>query len=127
MAVLDDCLRDHVRSTFPLREALAAYQHRREAETKAVVRLCRFAAPFQYGQPSRIMKLRKVLWLLNIALRSMLHKVSLGVLPYPGIMAMMDPELPFATIMRRSDQLTVALWSLFFLVVAKLGSRLLGV
>lgn len=128
VAVLDDCLAESSTKTenneVCLNTALTEYQRRREAETKAVVRLCRFAAPFQYGQQnqSRLLRLRKFFWVANIGLRTILHKVTQGLLPNPGIMAMMDPKLPFATIMRRSDRLTIALWTLLIVLLVKLSS-----
>jgi len=90
--------------------ALEKFQKRRGGETKALVKLARFGAPFQYQQASRIMKIRRYLWQTNILLRILLNKVLKT--PQPAVMQMMDSSLSFQSIMRRSDRLTVALWSI---------------
>lgn len=119
VAVLDDCLGNAV----SLGEALQDYQDQREGETKAVVRMCRFAAPFQYGQPSLAMRVRKKLWFLNVAMRMALNKLSRGFLPNPGIVAMMDPNLKFERIMRRADTLTCVLWAAVATALVKVFVR----
>ena len=86
------------------------FQKRRGGETKALVKLACFGAPFQYQQASRIMKIRRYLWQTNILLRILLNKVLKT--PQPAVMQMMDSSLSFQSIMRRSDRLTVALWSI---------------
>ena len=104
---------------FKLGLALDKFQTRQGGgETKALIKLARFGAPFQYGQSSRSMIFRKYLWTFNIVVRVLLNKV-IGT-PKPAVIAMMDPSLKFQTIMRRSDRLTAALWSITAVVVGLL-------
>ena len=113
-SALDDCLK---RET-SLGSALDAYQARRAPEAKALVRLARVGAPYQYQQASRMLTFRRYLWTLNILLRIVLNKLTRGLTPQPAVMQMMDAQLSFGTIMRRADRLTAALWTV---TVATLG------
>jgi kynurenine 3-monooxygenase len=70
-------------------KALKSYQEKNGPETRALISLARFGAPFQYKQASAIMRFRKVLWTANVVLRVLLNKVTNGFSPKPAIMLMM--------------------------------------
>ena len=70
-------------------KALKAYEDENGPETRALISLARFGAPFQYKQASAIMRFRKVLWTANVVLRIFLNKVTNGFSPTPSIMMMM--------------------------------------
>ena len=61
--------------------ALKSYQKRNGPETRAIVQLSRFGAPFQYYQPSLIMRFRKKLWFTNFLGRALLNKITNGLSP----------------------------------------------
>lgn len=107
-------------------EALRKYQKRNGPETRALIQLARHGAPFQYDQPSRMMKFRKSLWTLNIALRVLLNKMTCGFSPKPGVIMMMDSSLSFRRVMRRANTLTVILWSFLATVLVKVFSVATG-
>ena len=107
VVALDSCLRREPL----LGGALDAYQADRGPETKALVKLARVGAPYQYQQASRILTIRRYLWSFNILLRITLNKLTLGLTPQPGVMQMMDSQLTFKTIMKSADRLTAALWA----------------
>ena len=107
VVALDECLTQGP----SLGSALDAYQASRGPETKALIRLARHGAPFQYLQSSRLLTLRRLLWTANILLRIALNKVSRGITPQPAVMQMMDSRLSFREIMRRADRLTALLWT----------------
>ena len=107
VVALDSCLRREPL----LGGALDAYQADRGPETKALVKLARVGAPYQYQQASRILTIRRYLWSFNILLRITLNKLTLGLTPQPGVMQMMDSQLSFRTIMKSADRLTAALWA----------------
>jgi kynurenine 3-monooxygenase len=107
IAVLDDALSEKE----SMGDALKEYEQQRGPETRALIRLARFGAPYQYRQSSPILIFRRSLWLLNISIRLFLNKVSKGFVPKPAVLLMMNPDLSFQTVMRRADSVTVALCS----------------
>ena len=119
VVALDSCLRREPL----LGRALDAYQADRGPETKALVKLARVGAPYQYQQASRILTIRRYLWSFNILLRITLNKLTLGLTPQPGVMQMMDSQLSFKTIMQSADRLTAALWTV---TVAAVGLLVKG-
>jgi len=117
VAVLDKCLQiqeenDNIQQkpkSSPLAETLHNFQKQRKGETKALIKLARFGAPFQYKQSSRSLTIQRYLWTMNILIRVLMNKF-IGT-PKPACMLMMDPSLSFQTIMKRCDCLTACLWS----------------
>ena len=112
VAVLDDCMSRGC----GLGDALAEYEAVRLPESRALIRLARHGAPYQYRQASLELRCRRFLWSCNILIRLFLHKVSKGCIAKPAILQMMDPNVPFAVIMRRADLVTVGLWSVLVLL-----------
>lgn len=104
--------------------ALQAYQSNRGPEHKALIRLARFGAPFQYRQPWRRHRIGSLIWTANVAFRLLLNKISLGLIPPAAIVIMVsDHTLTFRQVMRRADLTALALkllsLALLFLIVAK--------
>ena len=65
------------------------------------------------------MKVQKSAWLGNLVLRMTLNKLTRGLTPNPGIVAMMDPQMSFERIMKQADRLTFVLWTVFISILAK--------
>jgi 2-polyprenyl-6-methoxyphenol hydroxylase-like FAD-dependent oxidoreductase len=94
----------------PLSSALAAYQKNRVAEHRALIRLARFGAPYQYRQPWLRDRIGRFLWSLNVALRMLLSKLLPAVCPPPAVLLTNQrPDLTFRQVMRRADTLTLVL------------------
>jgi len=101
------------KSTTMIPKALEQYEQINIPESRALIELARCGAPFQYNQPSAFMKFRKSLWALNLALRILLNKVTMGISPKPAILLMMSSKMSFRQVMRRANTLTFLLWTLF--------------
>lgn len=89
-----------------LGDVLKEYERVRAPETRALIRIARFGAPYQYNQPHRIDRLRKKLFTINFALRLLLNKVSFGLIPKPMIAAMANPKLSYLEVAKRADATT---------------------
>ena len=87
-----------------LAAALQSYQGNRGPEHRALIRLARFGAPFQYRQPWRRHRIGNLIWTANVAFRLLLNKISFGLIP-PAAMVIMiqDQTLTFRQVMRRAD------------------------
>ena len=96
---------------------LCQYQRIQEPEAKALIRLARIGAPYQYRQSSPKMILGRYLWTFNVMLRVVLNKVSCGVIAEPAIVLMMNPNVKFVTIMKQADRVTYLLWAMIVLVM----------
>ena len=108
-------LHDALSSSSSLQTKLEKYEKKRKPEISALIRLARFGAPYQYNQPDKIDRFKKKLWLCNVMIRTILNKISFGVIPSAGIMMSMNPKLSFKQIMFRADLLTrVGFAGLFF-------------
>ena len=101
-----------------LQSNLARYQKQHAPEIAALIRVARFGSPYQYKQPHRIDRLRRNLWLANVAFRLLLNKMTFGLIQKPCIMLTQMPELTFRQVMRRAD-LTTALFKA--IIVGVLG------
>lgn len=113
-----------------LADALQAYQSNRGPEHKALIRLARFGAPFQYRQPWRRHRVGNLIWTANVAFRLLLNKISFGLIPPAAIVIMVqDHSLTFRQVMRRADLTALGLkllslaW-LFRMIVKKFGLAL---
>jgi len=107
--------------------ALNSYQAKNRPETRALIELARCGAPYQYNQPSKMMKLGKKIWMANVLLRLFLNKATLGLSPKPAILMMMDSRSSFRKIMRKANTLTAILWSSLLLCVVSLIRSRVGV
>lgn len=113
---------EEVGSNMTLSRALELYQENRAPEHKALVRLARFGAPYQYRQPDYIDRIGRQLWTFNIVLRTMLSKIF-KTPAAAMIMTMQRRDLSFQEIMRRAERVTTGLkaatlltaWGLFCL------------
>ena len=92
-----------------LQANLERYQKDHAPETAALIRLSRFGAPYQYKQPHRADRLLLKLWTLNVAMRLLLNKVTLGLVQKPAILLVQDSNLTFRQVMRRADMTTAGL------------------
>jgi len=127
--MLGDCLSDAIenrdsndityRTMIP--NALEQYEKKNGPETRALIALARCGAPFQYNQPSRVMKFRKTLWTMNVALRLLLNKATRGISPKPAVLTMMNSSLSFRQVMRRANALTIVLWTFFLTALWKIA------
>lgn len=85
-----------------LGDALTAYQADRGPEHKALIRLARCGAPYQYRQPWIRDRIGRFLWTANVAFRMMLNKLSGGLIPPVAAVLMQNEELSFRQVMRRA-------------------------
>ena len=106
--------------------SLTHYQKRRLPEVKALARLARFGAPYQYKQPHRIDQIRRNLWTANVVLRLLLSKLTLGLVPQAAIVLSQNPDLTFRQVMRRADVTTAGLLATLAAGAVVWGRRLFG-
>jgi len=85
-----------------LGDALAKYQANRGPEHKALIRLARCGAPYQYRQPWRRDRLGKFFWTANVVFRMFLNKLSFGKIPPAAIVVMQQHDLSYRQVMRRA-------------------------
>ena len=98
-----------------LSQALETYQGNRGPEHRALIRLARFGAPYQYRQPWKRHRIGRVLWTVNVLLRAILNKLTFGVVPPAAIILAQGNALTFRQVMRRADATTWALRGLVLL------------
>ena len=97
-------------SSLTLGNALAKYQSNRKLEHRALIRLARFGAPYQYNQPWYRHRVGKFLWQMNVAFRLLLNKLSKNFIPPVAmLMTVQRPDLSYRQIMRRADTTTLVL------------------
>ena len=90
-------------------------------QVKALIRLARFGAPYQYRQPLRIDRIGRQLHMANLLLRTLLHKITFGFTPEPAIiLARSQPEYTFRQVMRRADAMTFCLGTLSAWLIKRL-------
>jgi hypothetical protein len=82
---------------------LDRYEQNRKGEHRALIRLARFGAPYQYNQSWWKDRLGKQLWTLNVVIRVLLNKVSFGVIPSAAILVAQKNELTYRQVMRKAD------------------------
>jgi len=104
-----------------LAEALTKYENDRGPEIKALIRLSRCAAPYQYSQPLYKDRIGKFFWSTNVALRLLLNKISLGLFAQPCVMRLMDKQVTYRKLVRQADITTFALWLCALAALWKLG------
>lgn len=92
-----------------LQTCLNRYQTQHSPEVAALIRLARFGAPYQYRQPHRIDRIRAKLWALNLALRLILNKLTLGLVPPQCMVLAQNGDLTYREVMRRADLTTLGL------------------
>ena len=88
------------------------YAVERGPESKALVKMVRFGAPFQYGQFGGIRTVQRFLWTVNFFSRMLLNKATMGLTPMPVFVEVGDASRKYSTVMRRADTLTAILWAL---------------
>lgn len=88
-------------------------------QTKALVKMVRVGAPFQYGQFGGILTLRKILWSINFFSRVALNKITFGLTPLPVFIQISDADLKYSTALRRADILTASIWAVTLGVLGK--------
>jgi hypothetical protein len=101
----------------------------KHSQSKALVKMVRVGAPFQYQQFGGILTVKKFLWTANFFARVLLHKATMKLTPLPVFMQISDPDLKYTTALRRADVLTVSLWAIFaafFIKGLGLASRFKG-
>lgn len=103
--------------------ALKKYERVQAPETRALIRLARFGAPYQYNQPLLKDRIGKKLWTANIIIRVILNKVTCGIFPKPMFMRVNTKDLTYRQVVRRADLATLGLKStlafLFFKFVIR--------
>jgi kynurenine 3-monooxygenase len=100
------------------------YSQERGPESKALVRMVRFGAPFQYGQFGGIVTVKRFLWTFNFFGRMLLNKATFGLTPRPVFVEVSDAKKKYSTVMRRGDTLTAALWAITSMAVMQLTGLL---
>lgn len=94
-----------------LAQALQNYQDNRGPEHKALIRIARFGAPYQYKQPLYKDRVGRILWTANLAFRLFLNKVFKFV-PPAAILLLQQHHLTYRQVMRRADATTLGLKAL---------------
>lgn len=97
--------------------ALKTYERVRRPEIKALIRLARFGAPYQYRQTLHRDRIGHKLWTMNVLLRLFLNKLTFGLIPTACIMLSQDNDLTFRQVMRRADWTTFGLTMCWWLEV----------
>jgi kynurenine 3-monooxygenase len=115
VACLDDMLTKHE----TIGDAAQAFANLRKPENKALVKMVRVGAPFQYQQFGGMLTVKKFLWTANFFGRILLHKVTFGLTPLPVFSQIADANVKYSTAMRRADTLTAILWTVAIGVLAK--------
>lgn len=122
---LDRCLRgldvvtakplggEKARTRPSLRQALHRYEQNRRPEHRALIRLARFGAPYQYRQSWYRDRIGSALWFANALFRITLHKLTFGFVPPLAISSVFQvledrtpPYYTYRQIMRRADATT---------------------
>ena len=92
-------------------------------QTRALIRLARFGSPYQYNQPLRKDRLGKKLWTVNIAMRVILNKVTMGIFPKPMILNASSNKMTYRKLVRQADMGTAVLMSVLAFSLFKLFAR----
>lgn len=109
-----------------LGRAVREYGEQRLREARALVRLMRIGAPWQYRQVGAVAKIRRQLWLVNVLLRSALHKAFGPTLGFHRqvVGLIQEPSLSYSEIERRGDMTSRRIAAA--LVLVAWGLRSLG-
>jgi 2-polyprenyl-6-methoxyphenol hydroxylase-like FAD-dependent oxidoreductase len=118
---LDDALTNHPNN---VADMARDYAKQRGPESKAIVRMVRFGAPFQYGQFGGMTSVKKACWVLNFMGRMLLHKMTFGLSPRPVFVEVSDGYKKYSSVMRRADTLTAILWASFASIMYSLLNKL---
>jgi kynurenine 3-monooxygenase len=86
-----------------LGQALDRYEQNRKGEHRALIRLARFGAPYQYNQSWLRDRMGKQLRTINVVCRVLLNKVTLGYVPPAAILMSLRHELTYRQVMRGPD------------------------
>ena len=92
-------------------------------QTRALIRLARFGSPYQYNQPLRKDRLGKKLWTVNIAMRVILNKVTMGIFPKPMILNASSNKMTYRKLVRQADMGTAVLMPVLAFSLFKLFAR----
>jgi len=94
-------------------------------KAKALVQLCRIANPYQYRQVQLDHKVGYSVWKSNFMLRTILNKLSFGVIPPPAIqLVSLRPDLSFKQVMLRVNMVTFTLWAVGSTLIIKISLNL---
>jgi kynurenine 3-monooxygenase len=85
-----------------LGEALELYQKNRGPEHKALARLAKIGAPYQYRQSWVRDRFGMFFWTLNVAFRFILNKISGGLIPSVAFVGLQEHDLSYRQVMRRA-------------------------
>jgi 2-polyprenyl-6-methoxyphenol hydroxylase-like FAD-dependent oxidoreductase len=118
---LDQALTDHPNS---VSDMARQYATERKPESKAIVRMVRFGAPFQYGQFGGMTSVKKTMWALNFMGRMFLNKITLGLSPRPVFVEVSDGYKKYSSVMRKADTLTAIFWASFAGIIFALLNKL---
>lgn len=140
VVALDRCLKgqdivsgEPAKSGIPptLSEGLDRYQTNRKKEHRALIRLARYGAPYQYKQSWPRDRVGATLWMWNAAFRQILNKITFGIVPPVAIVSTFKtpPEgvlyTPYSDIMRKADATTAILkGSVLFGIIWTICKRL---
>ena len=100
--------------------ALLRYQANRGPEHRALIRLSRFGAPYQYNQSWLRDRIGKKLWFANFLVRTILNKLTLGLVP-PHAMVLLSNAKAYSyrQVMRRCDSFNLFVRALGLLWLAR--------
>ena len=115
VATLDDMLKQHE----TIGDAAKAFAKLRKPENKALTKMVRVGAPFQYQQFGGMLTVKKLLWTFNFFGRVLLNKLTFGLTPMPVFSQIADANLKYSTALHRADTLTALLWTVTLGVLVK--------
>jgi hypothetical protein len=59
-----------------------------------------------------MLTVKKTLWTFNFALRLLLNKLTFGLTPPHVVIQLAEVDLPYSTIRKRANALTISLWAI---------------
>ncbi len=94
-------------------------------KTKALIRIARFGAPYQYDQSPWKDRLAKKVWLANVMFKLFLKKITFGLFPGQVMSILRNNDLTYRQVARRADAGTAVLVSTITIAAFKVLSTLL--
>ena len=105
-----------------LGQALRNYQANRGPEHRALIRLSRFGAPYQYNQSWLRDRIGQKLWFGNFLFRMLLNKITFGIIPPPAAVLMNDSRaFTYRRIMQRCDSFNYVARAVGLVWIARLA------
>ena len=99
-----------------LSQALYRYEHLRQPDIQALIRLVQISYPWQYNQDP----LQKRLWSLNFFLRFLLNRIFPSLFHPHSFLLIQNHQLSYSEILNKSNRTTQAIFIFFGLIILPL-------